>query len=165
MTSSTRKLTVIGVANPFRSDDGVGKIIVERFRQHLPEGTSPLEETGDGAKLLNAWTGSDCVIVVDAVQSGAPPGTIHRLDARNEILPAWFSRCSTHSFGIAEAIELARAMHEMPAELIVYGIEGLDFSPGTELSPEVARVVPTAARLILQEIQNASEAIRSASTN
>lgn len=152
MTKTERKLTCIGIGNPFRSDDGVGRIVVERLRHEVPEGSRLLEETGDGAELLDAWKEYDYVILVDAVQSGAPPGTIYRLDARAEKLPGWFSHSSTHSFGVAEAIELARAMGEMPAELIVYGIEGLDFSAGTELSPEVAQVVPTAANLILKEI-------------
>lgn len=162
MTTTARKIVFIGVGNPFRSDDAVGRVVVERLRGEIPQGVTLLEETGDGAELLDAWEGADCVILVDAVQSGAPPGTIHRLDARREKLPAWFSHSSTHTFGVAEAIELARAMGELPAELVVYGIEGLDFSAGTELSPEVAEVVPIAANLILQEILH-SPASRSAS--
>ena len=152
MMKTERKLTCIGVGNPFRSDVAVGRIVVEHLRHDVPAGFQVLEETGDGAELLEAWIDADCVIIVDAVQSGAPPGTIHRFDARAEKLPGWFCHSSTHSFGVAEAIELARAMGEMPAEVIVYGIEGLDFSAGTKLSPEVAQIVPAAAKLILQEI-------------
>lgn len=152
MTTPAPKIICIGVGNPFRGDDGVGRVVVERLRGEVPHGVTLQEETGDGAELLDAWSSADCVILVDAVQSGAPPGTIHRLDAKTEKLPGWFSHSSTHTFGVAEAIELARAMRELPAELIVYGIEGLDFSAGTELSPEVAEIVPTAASLILQEI-------------
>jgi hydrogenase maturation protease len=93
------------------------------------------------------------VLLVDAVQSGAPPGTIHRFDVQTEKLPTWFSRSSTHSFGVAQAIELAAMMGETPSQLIVYGIEGLDFSAGTELSPDVEEVLPAAADLILRELQ------------
>ena len=152
MTAHALKTVFIGVGNPFRSDDGAGCAVVRRLRAEVPPGVKVLEETGDGTELLEAWKEADCVILVDAVLSGAPPGTIHRLDARAEKLPVWFSHSSTHSFGVAEAIELARTMGELPAQLVVYGIEGLDFSPGTELSPEVAEVVPAAASLILQEI-------------
>lgn len=161
MTTPAQKVICIGVGNPFRGDDGVGRVVVERLRGEIPRWVTLLEETGDGAELLDVWNDADCVILVDAVQSGAPPGTIHRLDARTEKLPGWFSHSSTHTFGVAEAIELARTMGELPAELIVYGIEGLDFSAGTELSPEVAEIVPTAANLILQEILH-MPAIRSA---
>lgn len=147
-----RNTIFVGVGNPFRSDDGAGRLIVQRLRRRIPRRVSVLEETGDGAELLEAWKGADCVFLVDAVQSGAPPGTIHRLDARVEKLPTWFTRSSTHSFGVAEAIELARTMGELPEQLIVYGIEGFDFSAGTELSPDVAEALPTAANLILEEI-------------
>jgi hydrogenase maturation protease len=152
MTTQAQKAIFIGVGNPFRSDDGAGRAVVRRLRGEIPTGVKVLEETGDGAELLEAWKGADAVILVDAVQSGAPPGTIHRLDARTEKLPAWFSHASTHSFGVAEAIELARTMGDLPDQLIVYGIEGLDFSAGTALSPEVAAAVPGAASLILREI-------------
>jgi len=151
----------IGVGNPFRSDDGAGIAVVRRLRGEVPPRVRIQEESGDGTELLEAWKDADCVILVDAVLSGAPPGTIHRLDARTEKLPTWFSHSSTHAFGVAEAIELARAMGDLPARLIVYGIEGLDFSAGTELSPEVAEVVPAAANLILQEILHLP-AVRSA---
>jgi len=163
MTSQSPNTIFIGVGNPFRSDDGAGKAVVRRLRGAMPPDVKTFEETGDGVELLEAWKGAECVILVDAVQSGAPPGTIHRFDAHTEKLPVWFSHSSTHSFGVAEAIELARAMGDLPPRLIVYGIEGLDFSAGTELSPEVTNVIPGAANLILQEILHLPTA-RSASS-
>jgi len=152
MKTKMPKTIFIGVGNPFRSDDGAGRAVARRLRDEIPADVRVLEETGDGAELLEAWEGADRVILVDAVQSGAPPGTIHRFDARAEKLPSWFSRSSTHAFGVAEAIELARTMGDLPPSLIVYGIEGLDFSAGTELSPEVTGVISSAANLILKEI-------------
>ena len=163
MTAPLSSALLIGVGNPFRGDDGVGGVVIHRLRgQNLP-GFTIMEETGDGAELLEAWKGASAVILVDAVQSGAAPGTIHRLDATTEKLPKWFSHCSTHAFGVAEAIELGRTMGELPPSLVVYGIEGLDFSAGTSLSPEVAEVVPSAANMILREILHLP-AVQSAST-
>jgi hydrogenase maturation protease len=76
--------------------------------------------------------------VIDAVRSGAPPGTIHRLDGDP---PAAMRLGSTHAIGLAEAIELGRALDRLPAHLELYGIEGAHFETGAELSPEVARAV------------------------
>lgn len=153
MTMAAHKVVCIGVGNPLRRDDGVGQTVVERLRGRIPQWVTLLLEIGDGAELLNAWNGADYAILVDAMQSGAP-GTIYRLDAKKEKLAGRFSHSSTHAFGIVEAIELARAMGELPAELIIYGIEALDFSAGTGLSPEVAEAVPRVANLILQEVQH-----------
>jgi len=161
MTTSHSNSMLIGVGNPFRSDDGAGLAIVRLLRGRIPPEMKCGEETGDGAELLDAWKGAECVILIDAVQSGAPPATIYRFDARAESLPAWFSHVSTHTFGVAEAVELARHMDELPPKLIVYGIEGLDFSPGTEISPEVAEALPAISKLILREIVKLS-AVRSA---
>jgi hydrogenase maturation protease len=57
-----------------------------------------------------------------------------------------------HTFGVVEVIELARQVDELPARLIVYRIEGLDFSPGKELSPEIAEALKAISKLILREV-------------
>lgn len=153
MSALRNTALLIGVGNPFRGDDGVGSVIIRRLRSQTLPGFAIMEETGDGAELLEAWQGASAVILVDAVQSGAAPGTIHRIDATAEKLPKWFSHCSTHTFGVAEAVELARTMGDLPPSLVVYGIEGLDFSAGTSLSPEVAASVPGVVSSILAEIR------------
>jgi len=96
---------------------------------------------GEPVGLIEEWTGAREVIVVDAVSSGAPPGTIHRLDPLAEPIPAALSQGSTHAFGLAETIELARAIDRLPRRLTVYGIEGERFAAGRELSPAVAAAV------------------------
>ena len=80
-------------------------------------------------------------MVVDAAASGASPGTVHRFDARAAPLPAAHLRSSTHAFGVADAVELARALGRLPGRLDVYAIEGGDFSLGAGLTPPVAAAV------------------------
>ena len=96
---------------------------------------------GEPVGLIEEWTGADAVIVVDAVSSGAPPGTIHRLDPLADPFPAALSQGSTHAFGLAETIELARALDRLPPRLTVYGIEGERFTAGDELSTPVRAAV------------------------
>ena len=91
--------------------------------------------------LIEEWTGTDAVIVVDAVCSGAPPGTIHRLDARSAPIPAGLSQGSTHAFGLAETVELARELDRLPRRLEVVGIEGERFNAGKELTAPVRAAV------------------------
>jgi hydrogenase maturation protease len=147
------ELILIGIGNPFRGDDALGRVLVRCLREEIPPVVQVVEETGEGAGLLEAWKGAHSVILLDAMQSGAPPGTIQRFDVRAEKLPAWFSHSSTHAFGLAEAIELARTLGEMPSQMIVYGIEGQDFSEGRELSSEVAEVLPRVAERVLSEVR------------
>lgn len=139
--ANRRPTLVIGVGNTFRGDDAAGILVARRLNAlDLPE-VEILEHSGEGAGLMEAMKDRDSVILVDAVQSGAAPGDIMRFEAHTESLPAHFSGCSTHAFGVAEAIEMARLLSELPRRLIVFGIEGKTFKPGSDLSPEVARAI------------------------
>jgi hydrogenase maturation protease len=143
---------IIGIGNAFRSDDGVGIWIVRRLRGQLSSGVAVVEASGEGAALLETWKGFASVILVDAVSSGAAPGTIHRLDAATEPLRAQFFRCSSHAFGVGEAVEMARALDRLPPRLIVYGIEGANFAAGAQISPAVAEAAAEVAERLLAEI-------------
>jgi hydrogenase maturation protease len=104
--------------------------------------------------VQDAWKDATGVIVVDAVVSSGVPGTIYRFDAHGAGMPAELSRSgSTHGWGVAEAVALGRVLQELPSFLIIYGIEGKNFSPGQGVSPEVARAIPEAVRRIEAEIQ------------
>jgi len=142
---------VIGLGNEYRRDDAVGLVVARRLREAAPESVLVLEETGEGASLLESWQDADTVILIDAVQSGAAPGTVHRLDARAQPIAKKFFRFSTHAFGLAEAVELARALGRLPPRLIVYGVEGKSFEAGLGLSPEVEAAALVVAERVLGE--------------
>jgi hydrogenase maturation protease len=134
-------LIVIGVGNAWRGDDGAGLAVARRLRELHLKDVEVREVEGDASALMEAWAGADRVVVVDAAQSGAPPGTVRRFDARAEPLPAQLLRSSTHAFGVPDAIELARALGRLPHALDVYAIEGESFVAGDRLSPAVERAV------------------------
>ncbi len=129
---------ILGIGNRYRSDDAVGPAVADRL---AALGLPAREHSGEGAGLIEAWSGAGRVVVVDAMQSGAKPGTVRRLDAGAEALPTGLFRYSSHRFGLAEAVETARALGRMPASLVIYGIEGRAFGFGETLSPEVAEAV------------------------
>ncbi len=144
--------TVIGVGNPYRGDDGAGIAVARRVAAAAPAGVTVVEATGEGAALMAAWETSASVVVVDAVRSGAAPGTVYRFDAARETLPARFFSYSTHAFSVAEAVELARVLGRLPSRLILYGVEGLRYEPGDGLTPEVERAAAEVAQRVLAEI-------------
>jgi hydrogenase maturation protease len=80
-------------------------------------------------------------VVIDAVRAGVGAGTIHRFEVGSGPLPAGVLASSTHTIGVAEVIELARALNRLPARVLVYGIEASDFFHGGRLSPEVEDAV------------------------
>ena len=153
-TQTSPALVVIGVGNPYCGDDAVGHEVVRRLAQELGECEQVclLLESGEGTRLLAAWQDAKTVILIDAVWSGAEPGTVHRLDTVTQSIRGVWWRASTHTFGVAEAIALARILQELPARLLVYGIEGSSFAPGTGLSRAVANVVPEVVAQLRQDI-------------
>jgi hydrogenase maturation protease len=141
---------VIGIGNAWRNDDGAG-LAVARLLDGL-EGAEVLEREGEPTSLIDSWAGADAVWLVDAVSSGAEPGTVHRHDASERELPATLFDTSTHHLGLAQAVELARALGRLPGTTIVYGIEGKSFETGETLSSEVEAAAARVAEAVREEV-------------
>ena len=140
------------MGNAFRGDDAAGLEVARLLQGTLPPGAQLVEREGEPTALMDAWEGAEGLWLVDAVASGAPAGTVHRLDAGDQELPAGLFRASTHAFGLAEAVELARALGRLPDRTVVFGIEGTRFDAGEELSPEVAAAVTKVAAALREEV-------------
>jgi hydrogenase maturation protease len=153
-TLSHPLIKVIGVGNALRGDDAAGLLVARRLKaDHLPQ-VQISQCLGTVSAIQEAWQDAAGVIVVDAVVSGGPPGTIHRFDGHGDDMPLQLSRSSSsHGWGVAEALALGRVFQELPPVLVIYGIEGKNFDPGQKVSPEVAAAIPAAADRIRQEIQ------------
>jgi hydrogenase maturation protease len=106
---------------------------------------------------MEKWRNTTGAILIDAVHSKLQAGTIFRFEAHQQAIPTQFFHCSSHAFGLAEAIELARVLKQLPPRLIVYGIEGKNFAAGTGLSVEVERAVPAVVESVWQEIIRGAE--------
>jgi hydrogenase maturation protease len=145
---------VIGVGNALRGDDAVGLAVARMLAAELDGKVRVIECEGEPVSLLAAWEGCTRAIVVDATQSDAPAGTIRRIAAHAGPLPPALSRSSTHLLGIADAIELARALRRLPERTIVYGIEGAGFTAGAELSEAAAAAAERVAGAIRRELEN-----------
>ena len=141
---------IIGVGNAMRGDDAAGLRVARVLAGRGVENVR--ESSGETASLIDFWQGAESVLLVDAAQSGAEPGVVSRFDASTEPLPAEFLHCSTHAFGLAEAVELARSLGTLPPRVIVFGVEGISFEHGAELNPEVAGGVEIAAAMIETEL-------------
>jgi len=147
-------ILIIGIGNAYRGDDAVGLRVAQHLKKQTLDHVNILEESGDGVALMESWKDADTVILIDAAYSGAKPGTIHRFDAHVQPIPIKFFHYSTHAFSVAEAIELARALNQLPPRLIVYGIEGKCFDAGAELSFEVEKAAQEIVIRVQQDIQN-----------
>lgn len=138
--------TIIGVGNVFRQDDGAGIEVIKQLRKSVSQRYELVESTGEGGELLEVLKTHRDVVIIDAVSSGGKPGTLHRFDVHTGQLPANLTFGSSHAFGVASAIEMARTMGWLPAKCELIGIEGKSFGFGGELTPAVELAISDLVR-------------------
>ena len=152
MKSMLSSTLVIGIGNEFRSDDAIGILVARATAERKLPGIEVIEQSGEGTALMDAWSKSDNVYLVDAVSSAAPPGAVYRIDAQTKPLPNDLHPFSSHAFGVAHAIELARRLKKLPPRLILFGVGGKSFESGKGLSPEVEQAKLVVTQMIIEEI-------------
>jgi hydrogenase maturation protease len=148
-------IVVIGCGNLYATDDAVGLYVIRTLRkcQSLPSGVKLIEAGTLGLNLLDLWDKTDCVIIVDAVVTGAEPGSVHCFTA--DCLPLRQQMpVSLHGVNVIDALALAAIMGQMPASLKIVGVEILSEEPYREgLTPDVAVAIPVACARVLNEIK------------
>ena len=118
-----------------------------------------IEHEGEPIELIEACEGAAAVWIIDAVCSGAPAGTVHRFDAGDQALPAAMFGLSTHRLGLADALEISRTLGRLPPTVVVYGIEGERFEPGSPLTAAVARAAERLAATLAEELAAGPSAV------
>ncbi|MCM2317181.1 MAG: hydrogenase maturation protease [Thermoanaerobaculia bacterium] len=147
-------MLVVGVGNDLRGDDGIGPAVVRRVSEARAE-VRVAVLLGDAADLVELMRGEAHVVIVDAVACAGEVGRIHRVDASRSWEGPRQPEGSTHALGVAEAIELARALHCLPPRVTVFGIEGTRFGIGEEPSPEVRATEDLVVAAVLGEMERA----------
>jgi hydrogenase maturation protease len=142
---------VVGLGQRERGDDAIGPAVAAALAAQRLPGVRVIEHE-DPVRLLEEWDGADLVVVVDAVRSGQRPGMVRVLDARDP-LPRRVAGGGTHAFGLAAAVELARALGRLPPRLVIVGVEAGHFGIGEPLSPAVAAALGPAVRAVAAAVR------------
>ena len=150
------QIKLIGLGQFMRGDDEIGLELVKRWmadhEAEYPEGQiEALILESPGINLLSEIAGLDAAILVDAVQSGAPEGTVIKF--REEDLEVFGAGSgSGHGWGAAETLSLGRqlAQDDLPRQIILIGVEAAGFVLGEGLSPAVRAAIPEALKMINQ---------------
>lgn len=141
---------VIGVGNRHRGDDAAGPLVVDAIE--AAEGDTVLTATVDGdlTALVLQWHRDQDVVLVDAMRTGRPPGTIVEVDGLTtgswDRLGLGPSPSSSHGIGVAEAVRLAAILDRLPRTLLVVGVEAASFDLLARPSRPVAEAVEHLAR-------------------
>jgi hydrogenase maturation protease len=150
--SLPRPIRIVGCGGP-RGDDAAGWAAIDRLRDQLGRAVAgvSLHHAAGGPDILELLDGRGTLILVDAVSSGAAPGTIHRLEWPNPRLITLRPR-SSHDLGPVAALDLASVLDRLPPRVILYGLEAAGLRSCPTLTEVVAAALPLLVGDILDEI-------------
>jgi len=145
---------VLGLGNTIMADDGVGPRVIEYILQQgqLPDDVELLDGGTLGLDLLPRLEGVERLIIVDAVETGQPPGTLVRLTG-NEVPQALETKLSPHQMGLKDLLAVARLMDQLPNEIVLLGVQPASIEMAAELSPQVAACLQQLAAMVRHELR------------
>ena len=138
-------LRVVGCGNSWASDDSAGLEVVRRLRASGGFDCELLELPQAGVELMEVLDGAESVLFIDAVSSGAPPGTIHLVPLPSQDIELRaLGAISSHGWGVAEVLRLMSALRRPIPRLLLLGIEIEAAIPGGARSPAVEEAIRVA---------------------
>lgn len=146
----SERILVAGVGNVLRGDDGFGPAVTELLG-HLPAGAEVIE-TGIGgiALLQELMVGCSGLILIDAVERGAPPGTVFYIEPEVEKavhVP------DVHLANPARVLSMAKTMGVLPERVVIIGCQPEDTEELYQgLSPPVQRALAIAVHKIEETV-------------
>jgi hydrogenase maturation protease len=149
------KILVLGLGNPVVTDDSVGLRVAAELKPRLADRPNVVvsEDYWGGLRLMERMAGFDRAVVIDAICTGAPPGTIHRLTPGS--IPTQRS-ASTHDVNLTTALALGRtAGLHLPRDedILLVGVEAEDIlSFGEQCTPAVAAAIAPAVEEVVRAV-------------
>jgi len=132
-------------------DDAAGPLCAAALAERkIPAVTT----SGSASELLEAWREARHVILVDALVTGARPGTLHIMRHGEPSFQPEKTRSCARGPGLAQAVRLGSSLHCLPETLVLVGVEGADFEWASTPSPEVAAAMPALVEAVAGEWQS-----------
>jgi len=144
---------VLGIGNMLMCDEGIGIRVVQEIdsRFRFPDNVEIMDGGTSGMELLDPMMNRDHLIVVDAVRSGDPAGTLIRLE--DEEVPALFqTRLSPHQLGLSDVLATLKLAGGFPLHIVLLGCEPKSLETQMGLTPEVEAQVEPLIEMVLAEL-------------
>ncbi len=158
MTESPQRaprVAVIGIGNVLLGDDAFGPTVVELMRAHwrFPEGVELIDAGTPGLDLVDYMSDRDHVVLVDAVATRSPPGTVVVLDREAIRRLPRKQRVSPHDPVLQDAVWLTEITDDGPRELTLIGAVPQNLEPGADLSPAMLAAIRDACITLFDRLE------------
>jgi hydrogenase maturation protease len=157
--ASATEMAIVAVGNPIMGDDGVGATVIETLEESDVGERDDCTLANGGTTAffaLEAMSGCDRAIVVDAISTGADPGTVHRYRYVDGAFAGDIPEMTMHDFSFAEALQAGREAYDIPDEVLIFGVEPARIEMSMELSEPIEQTVPTLVDYIRDELPDNS---------
>lgn len=147
-------ILVLGLGNALMNDDALGvRAVAELQRRYLfPAGVTVIDGGTLGLDLLPLLEGVERLLIVDAVDMGAVPGSRFRL-CGDDVPRAFASKLSVHQMGVQDLLAVAELQGHVPRELVVHGVQPASIEMEMQLSPPVAAAMEALLAGIVAELE------------
>jgi hydrogenase maturation protease len=144
---------VLGLGNAVMGDDAFGgRVITELLRRFaLPAGVRAVDGGTLGLDLLPMLENIERLLVIDALEMDAAPGSIFRLQGE-EVPRAFAHKLSVHQMGLQDLLAVAELCGHLPRELVVWGTQPAVIEPGMELSAAVSAALSPVVERVVREL-------------
>src|SRR4051812_39537138 len=152
-------MLLVGIGNRLRGDDGVGPEVADRVAGLTIAGLIVETDTEPVAVLhrLERPPRHAHVVLVDATAPLGNPGRLRVLRDPEGWATVSSRPVGSHALGVAEVVELARALELLPRMLTLVGIEAASFALGGGLSEGVRERIPDAVALVTAIVTGSPE--------
>jgi len=146
-------VTVLGIGNIILRDEGFGVRAMEYLNEHFrfPPEVQLLDGGTLGPELLHFITGTEKLLILDAVAGDAPAGTVYRFE--NDAVMAHFQeKMSSHEIGIQDVLAWLTVTDRAIPNVVVLGMQPYEVAAGLTLSSEMAAALPLFAHRAVEEL-------------
>jgi hydrogenase maturation protease len=144
---------VLGLGNPLMGDDGLGLAVLARLQGEweFPRHVELVDGGTWGMNLLPLIEEATEVIFIDAIRTGAAPGTL--LELEGDQLPKFLAhKLSPHQIDLKEVLGVAQLRGTLPERMAAIGAEPGRLEMSTILTPMLEDRVDDVARAVVHRL-------------
>lgn len=150
-----KEITVLGIGNTILSDEGFGVKVVEHLKKNydFPENVALIDGGTLGVELQHFIVGTKKLLIIDSIDGGVEAGKIFHLRG-DEILKHFTQKISAHEIGIQDILTMLEITGKKIPVVELIGAQPYSLDAGTELTPEMKKLVPIFAEKALEILKS-----------
>ncbi|MBQ9441849.1 MAG: HyaD/HybD family hydrogenase maturation endopeptidase [Selenomonadaceae bacterium] len=151
----SKEITVLGIGNTILSDEGFGVKVVEHLKKNydFPENVALIDGGTLGVELQHFIVGTKKLLIIDSIDGGVEAGKIFHLRG-DEILKHFTQKISAHEIGIQDILTMLEITDKKIPVVELIGAQPYSLDAGTELTPEMKKLVPIFAEKALEILKS-----------